>query len=98
MLSGMNVIISLYNGEKAAIAEERGVYTFLVNPLASKPEIVGALESIYSLTVTKINTIRVRKSVKVRKKGKLVADRKYIKKALVSFGGAKIDIFASAKS
>jgi large subunit ribosomal protein L23 len=98
MLSGMNVIISLYNGEKAAIAEEKGVYTFLVNPLASKPEIVQSLESIYSLTVTKINTIRTKKTVKVRRKGTMVADRKYMKKALVSFGGAKIDIFASSKS
>lgn len=91
-----NVVISLYGGEKAAIKEENGIYTFLVNPLASKLDIKDFLEAAYSTKVKKINTVTTKKKVRVRKVGKFVSPTKVEKKAIVSFGGKRIDVFASS--
>ncbi len=79
--------------EKSSMAAEQGKYTFKVNPEANKIEIREAIEQIYPVHVTKVNTVTVRgKSyrlgrVKTRK-------RPDWKKAIVTLrAGERIEIF-----
>lgn len=53
--------------EKAAVAAGRSVYTFEVNPDASKNEIATAFEDIYHKTPVKVGTAQIpRKSKRTR--------------------------------
>lgn len=79
--------------EKSVTAAEAGKYTFKVNPDANKIEIREAIEKIYKVHVTKVNTVTVRgKSYRLGR----VKQRKRPdwKKAVVALQpGEKIEIF-----
>ena len=51
------VIIEPIVSEKSYALLEEGVYTFRVHPSASKPEIRDAVEKIFGVSVTKVNTL-----------------------------------------
>jgi large subunit ribosomal protein L23 len=51
------VIIEPIVSEKSYALLEEGVYTFRVHPTASKPEIRDAVEKIFGVSVTKVNTL-----------------------------------------
>lgn len=53
--------------EKAAYASDKNVYTFDIEPRASKVEIVKAIKSIYKVTPIKVNVVAVPKKRVVRK-------------------------------
>lgn len=52
-----DVIIEPIVSEKSYTLLEQGVYTFRVHPSASKPEIRDAVQAIFGVTVTKVNTL-----------------------------------------
>ena len=63
-----DVIIQPVVSEKSYGLIEENVYTFIVHPDAAKPEIRSAVEAIFDVKVTKVNTLN--------RKGKRVRDRK----------------------
>ena len=79
--------------EKSSLLSENNQVIFEVKVTATKLEIKKAIESIYSVKVKAVNTIRVKGKVK-RFRG-IVGKRAEIKKAIVSLAdGQSIDINA----
>ncbi len=89
-----DIIVRPVVSEKSYGAFDRNVYTFVVAPGANKVEIKQAIEEIFGVRVTKVNTMR--------RKGKRKRDRRTFdwgqrptqKRAIVSLApGDSIEIF-----
>ena len=79
--------------EKSSLLSENNQVIFEVKVTATKLEIKKAIESLYSVKVKAVNTLRVKGKVK-RFRG-IVGKRAEIKKAIVSLAdGQSIDINA----
>jgi large subunit ribosomal protein L23 len=89
-----DVIIRPVVSEKSYGLLEQNVYTFVVHKDAAKPEIRAAIEAIFDVKVTSVNTLnRKGKSVRNRRTGK-VGKRPDRKRALVTLAaGDKIELF-----
>jgi large subunit ribosomal protein L23 len=91
-----DIIIRPVVSEKSYAAYDANVYTFLVAPDANKIEIKQAVESIFGVRVTKVNTLN--RSGK-RKRNRRTGDwgqRAAQRRAIVSLAeGDAIDIFGS---
>jgi large subunit ribosomal protein L23 len=89
-----DVIIEPVVSEKSYALLEANQYTFLVHPSASKPEISDAVESIFDVTVLRVNTLnRPGKKVRNRRTGK-VGTKSATKRAIVTLSeGDSIDLF-----
>ncbi|MEJ7584145.1 MAG: 50S ribosomal protein L23 [Acidimicrobiales bacterium] len=89
-----DVVLRPVVSEKSYGLLEAGVYTFVVDRRASKPEIHDAVESIFGVTVTKVNTLnRKGKSTRNRRTG-TVGKRPDVKRAIVTLApGDSIEIF-----
>jgi large subunit ribosomal protein L23 len=89
-----DIIIRPVVSEKSYAAYDANVYTFLVAPDANKIEIKQAVESIFGVRVTKVNTLN--RSGK-RKRNRRTGDwgqRAAQRRAIVSLAeGDTIDIF-----
>ncbi|MCU1498364.1 MAG: rplW [Acidimicrobiales bacterium] len=92
-----DVIIAPVVSEKSYQLIETNVYTFVVHPDAAKPEIRNAIEEIFSVKVTNVNTLnRKGKSTRNRKTGK-AGSRPDRKRAIVTLApGDSIDLFKEA--
>ena len=90
------VLIRPVVSEKSYALQEAGQYTFLVDPRASKPEIHDAVESIFKVSVVRVNTLnRQGKKVRNRRTGK-VGSRAGTKRAIVTLAeGDTIELFES---
>ncbi|HET7584195.1 MAG TPA: 50S ribosomal protein L23 [Gemmatimonadaceae bacterium] len=78
--------------QTSAAFQERGEYTFEVHPDATKPQIRQAIESLWSVHVTRVWTSNQRG--KVRRMGQNVGRRPHWKKAIVTLAeGDQIPIF-----
>ena len=91
-----DIIIRPVVSEKSYAAYDANVYTFLVAPDANKIEIKHAVESIFGVRVTNVNTLN--RSGK-RKRNRRTGDwgqRASQRRAIVSLAeGDSIDIFGS---
>jgi large subunit ribosomal protein L23 len=89
-----DVVIRPVVSEKSYGLLESNVYTFVVAPDASKPEIHDAIEQIFGVTVTKVNTLnRKGKAIRNRRTGQ-IGHRANVKRALVTLAdGDSIDLF-----
>ena len=77
--------------EKSTAASEHNQVTFRVPLTATKREVKAAVEGLFSVKVTAVNTIRVEGKEK-RFRGRL-GERSDYKKAIVTLAeGAKIDV------
>ena len=80
--------------EKTYSLLDENKYTFLVHPDANKTEIKIAVEKIFGVKVTAVNTIN--RKGKVRRTRNGVGKRKDTKRAIVSVAvGQSIDIFST---
>jgi large subunit ribosomal protein L23 len=88
------VILKPVVSEKSYALLEANQYTFLVHPDATKPEIHDAVQSIFDVTVLRVNTLnRAGKKVRNRRTGK-VGSRAATKRAIVTLSeGDSIDLF-----
>lgn len=88
------IILDPVVSEKSYAAFDRDVYTFNVAPDANKVEIAQAIEAIFGVRVTKVNTLnRQGKKVRDRRTGTF-GQRKAQKRAIVSLAeGDSIEIF-----
>ena len=77
--------------EKATILSEQNKVVFRVADTATKDEIAAAVEALFKVTVTKVNTLNVKGKTK-RFRGRL-GRRSDVKKAIVTLAeGQSIDI------
>ncbi len=90
-----DIILYPVVSEKSYEAIERRQYTFMVDPRANKSEIKDAVEAIFDVKVTKVNTLRTKG--KPRRRGMIVGRTSRGKKAIVTLAeGDKIEIFEGA--
>ena len=92
MKSPRDVIIRPVVSEKSYAGIERSTYTFLVDPRANKTEIKEAVQTIWEVTVTSVNTLNRRG--KVKRRGYTKGKRADEKRAVVTLAeGDAIEIF-----
>ena len=90
-IRNFDVLLSPHITEKASILAEQNKVVFKIALDASKDEVASAVEAIYNVKVTKVNTI-VTKGKTKRFKG-IKGRRNDIKKAIVTLAeGQSIDI------
>ena len=91
-----DVIVAPHITEKATMLSDQNAVVFKVSPRASKPEIKAAVEAIFGVSVTNVNTI-VQKGKTKRWKG-TPYQRSDMKKAIVTLAeGQSIDVTEGAR-
>jgi large subunit ribosomal protein L23 len=89
-----DVILAPIVSEKSYALSEQGVYTFKVHPDASKPEIHDAIESIFNVKVSKVNTLNRKGKRKRNRRTFTFGQRADTKRALVTLAeGQSIELF-----
>ena len=89
-----DVIIRPVVSEKSYGLLEENVYTFVVAPSASKPEIRDAVESIFDVSVLKVNTLNRKGKRKRNRRTGGFGQKSGQKRALVTLAeGDSIDLF-----
>ena len=90
-----DVIIKPVVSEKSYGLLDANVYTFVVHPDASKPEIHDAVETIFGVRVLKVNTLNRNGKRKRNRKTGTWGSRPDTKRAFVTLAdGDRIDLFA----
>ncbi|MEM9272854.1 MAG: 50S ribosomal protein L23 [Cyanobacteria bacterium P01_F01_bin.143] len=78
--------------EKATLQMEYNKYVFDVLPKATKPEIRAAIESLFDVKVTSVNTLKLPR--KQRRVGRFVGYKAQYKRAIVTLQeGDSIELF-----
>ena len=89
-----DVVIAPVVSEKSYEQHEKNVYVFKVQTSASKPEIRNAIESIFDVTVTKVNTLNRKGKVRRNRRNNTLGKRADTKRAIVTLAeGDSIQIF-----
>ncbi len=89
-----DVIIRPVVSEKSYGLLDHGVYTFVVAPDANKVEIRQAIEAIFSVKVTKVNTLNRKGKRKLNRRSRTFGKRPDLKRAVVTLAeGETIDVF-----
>ena len=83
--------------EKVSALNEKGTYGFIVDADANKVEIKNAVEKMYGVNVTRVNTLNVMGKFKTRhKKAGVLSGRKpNYKKAIVKLAAGEVIDFYS---
>jgi large subunit ribosomal protein L23 len=90
------VILKPVVSEKSYGLLDDNVYTFVVDPRANKVEIRQAIEEIFSVQVTNVNTLNRKGKRKRNRKSFTFGTRSDTKRAIVTLApGSKIDLFES---
>ena len=91
-----DILIRPVVSEKSYAAFDANVYTFLVAPDANKIEIKNAVESIFGVRVTNVNTLNRKGKRKRNRRTGTYGQRASSKRAVVSLAtGDRIEIFGS---
>jgi large subunit ribosomal protein L23 len=91
-----DVIVRPIVTEKSTAAAEQNKVTFKISPTATKKDVKAAVESIFKVSVLKVNTINTEGKLK-KFKGK-DGQRNDVRKAIVTLvAGQSIDFAAGAK-
>jgi large subunit ribosomal protein L23 len=89
-----DIIIEPIVSEKSYGLMEAGVYTFRVDPSASKPEIHDAVQAIWGVKVVKVNTLNRKGKTQRTKKSNRMGHRSDTKRAVVTLApGNEIPLF-----
>tara|TARA_B100000686_G_C16669961_1_gene905851 strand:- start:806 stop:1096 length:291 start_codon:yes stop_codon:yes gene_type:complete len=89
-----DVIIRPVVSEKSFSLLEENVFAFEVHSSASKPEIRDAVESIFDVTVLRVNTLNRKGKLKRDRRRTTFSKRSDIKRAYVTLiEGDSIDLF-----
>jgi len=80
--------------EKSYALMEDGVYVFVVAPDATRIEVRLAVESAFSVRVTKVNTLNRKGKLRRNRRTNTIGKRPDTKRAVVTLaGGDRIDLF-----
>ena len=89
-----DIIIKPVVSEKSYGLLDRGVYTFVVHPGANKIEIREAVESLFNVRVTRVNTLHRQGKRKRNRRTFTFGTRPGTKRAIVTLAeGDRIDLF-----
>ena len=89
-----DVVIAPIVSEKSYEQLEQNIYVFQVHTSASTPEIRQAVESIFDVTVTKVNTLNRKGKVRRNRRDNTLGKRADTKRAIVTLAeGDSIQIF-----
>ena len=89
-----DIILRPVVSEKSYGLLDSGVYTFVVDPEASKIEIRQAVEEIFNVQVAKVNTLNRKGKRKRNRRQFTFGKRADTKRAIVTLApGARIDLF-----
>ena len=89
-----DIVKSPVVSEKSLGGVDNGVYTFIVDPRASKPEIHDAVQAIFGVRVLKVNTLNRKGKTQRTRKSNRVGHRADTKRAIVTLAaGERIDLF-----
>jgi large subunit ribosomal protein L23 len=92
-----DVLIAPVVSEKSYGLLDNNKYTFIVHPDANKTEIKIAVEKVFNVKVTSVNTMN--RQGKSRRTARGIGKRKDTKRAIVSLAeGHRIDIFGGPVS
>jgi len=86
-----DVIVAPVVSEKSYSLIDEGKYTFLVDPRSNKTEIKNAVEAIFGVKVSSVNTAN--RKGKTRRTRTGLGKRKDTKRAIVTLREGTIDIF-----
>ena len=79
--------------EKSMANQQKSVYTFIVAPDATKPEVKQSVEKAFNVKVEEVRTVKVKGKLKRMKNQLLEGKRKNWKKAYVTLKeGFRLDI------
>jgi large subunit ribosomal protein L23 len=96
MKNPRDIIIAPIVSEKSYALIEQNVYTFKVDPRASKPEIHDAIEEIFGVKVVKVNTLNRKGKTQRNRRSNRMGSRSDTKRALVTVAaGDRIELFES---
>ena len=91
-----DVIIKPVVSEKSYALLDSNVYTFVVDPRATKVEIRKAVESVFGVRVSKVNTLNRKGKRKRNRRTGAYGQRIDTKRAVVTLAaGDKTDLFES---
>ncbi len=91
-----DVIVAPVVSEKSYSLLDDRVYTFLVHPDASKPEIADAIRSIFDVQVMKVNTLNRAGKRKRNRRTHTMGRRAASKRAYVTLApGETIELFGA---
>ncbi len=79
-----DIILAPVVSEKSYALLENNVYTFIVHPDSSKPEIHDAIEAIFSVRVTNVNTLNRKGKRKRNRRSPTFGKRSDTKRAIVT--------------
>jgi large subunit ribosomal protein L23 len=89
-----DVVIRPVVSEKSYAMLDQGVYTFVVAPDASKPEIRDAVESIWpDVKVARVNTLNRKGKSKRSRKSATTSKLPDTKRAIVTLSEGEIELF-----
>jgi large subunit ribosomal protein L23 len=89
-----DVLIKPVVSEKSYGLQDAGVYTFIVQPNATKPEIRDAVEAIFNVKVAKVNTLNRPGKRKRNRRSFTFGKRPDTKRAIVTLAGDdRIEMF-----
>ena len=84
--------------EKTSLAQEKGIYTFIVRNEATKIDIKNTFLALYGEKVEKVQILYTKPKVKMVGQGKVFTKRGEMKKAVIKLkDGKKIDILKFEK-
>ena len=86
-----DILLAPVVSEKSYSLLDEGKYTFLVDPRANKTEIKIAVESVFGVKVSSVNTLN--RPGKTRRTRTGTGKRKDTKRAIVTLREGTIDIF-----
>ncbi len=90
-----DILIKPVVSEKSYGLMDEGKYTFVVDPRANKTEIKIAVESIFGVKVSSVNTLN--RQGKTRRTRSGLGRRKDTKRAIVTLKEGSIDIFGGGR-
>ena len=94
MKQARDIIVRPVVSEKSYGLLDAGVYTFVVDPDASKIEIREAVEEIFNVKVAKVNTLNRKGKRKRNRRQFTLGKRPDTKRAIVTLApGGRIDLF-----
>ena len=89
-----DIIIAPVVSEKSYALIEQGVYTFVVHPSASKPEIHDAVEAIWGVTVVNVTTLNRKGKTTRQRRSNRTGSKPDTKRAIVTLAaGNEIPLF-----
>lgn len=94
MKDATSILVRPVVSEKSYALMERGAYIFVVAPEATRTDVRRAVEQVFGVHVTKVNTLNRKGKLRRNRRTNTVGKRPDTKRAVVTLaGGDRIDLF-----